>query len=239
MNYAVWFSGELEKLQDRLGYCFSDAGKLENALVHSSYAYEKGKSDHNERMEYLGDAVLELGVSRFLYDSFPSFDEGRLTRSRAAIVCGKSLAEWGRELGLSELLRTGRGLETEQVRHGSLCSDAVEALLGAVFLDGGFSRAMDVVNRYLAFHFSRHPIDGEENDPKSALQMLAHEKGMPSPVYEILSVSGPAHSPVFSVRVLVGSEEAGAGEGESRKSAEFAAARNAVFLLNREASETK
>ncbi|MBL3538601.1 ribonuclease III [Aminivibrio sp.] len=237
MNYAVWFSAELEKLQDRIGYHFSDVGKLENALVHSSYAYEKGKLEHNERMEYLGDAVLELGVSRFLYDSFPSFDEGRLTRSRAALVCGKSLAEWGRELGLSELLRTGKGLETEQVRHGSLCSDAVEALVGAVFLDGGYSRAMDLVVRYIAFHLSRHPIDGDETDPKSALQMLAHEKGMPSPVYEVLSVSGSAHSPIFSVRVLIGSKESGAGDGESRKAAEFAAARNAFFLLNREELE--
>ena len=239
MNYAAWFSGELEKLQDRLGYFFSDAGKLKNALVHSSFAYEKGKKEHNERMEYLGDAVLELGVSRFLYDSFPSFDEGMLTRSRAAIVCGKSLAEWGRALGLSELLRTGKGLETEQVRHSSLCSDAVEALLGAVFLDGGYSRAMDVVGRYLAFHLSRHTVGGKENDPKSALQMLAHEKGMPPPVYEILSVSGQAHNPLFSVRVLIGCEEAGAGDGESRKAAEFAAARNAVFFLNREVLETQ
>ncbi|HRX25553.1 MAG TPA: ribonuclease III [Aminivibrio sp.] len=239
MNYAAWFSGELEKLQDCLGYRFSDVGKLENALVHSSFAYEKGKTVHNERMEFLGDAVLELGVSRFLYESFPSFDEGRLTRSRAAIVCGKSLAEWGREIGLSELLRTGKGLETEQVRQGSLCSDAVEALLGAVFLDGGYFPAMAVIGRYLAFHLSRHSISGAENDPKSALQMLAHGKGLSSPVYEVLSVSGQPHTPLFSVRVMIGNEEAGSGDGRNRKAAEFAAARNAIFLLNREGSEPK
>ena len=115
MNYAAWFSGELEKLQDCLGYRFSDVGKLENALVHSSFAYEKGKTVHNERMEFLGDAVLELGVSHFLFSSFPLFSEGALTLSRAAIVCGKSLAEWGREIGLDEVLRTGNGLEPGKI----------------------------------------------------------------------------------------------------------------------------
>ena len=182
-------------------------------------------------MEFLGDAVLELGVSRFLFDSFPSFAEGSLTRARASIVQGASLVEWGLELGLGRLLRTGNSLEAEIATHQSLCADGVEAILGAVFLDGDISPAMAVIKRYLSFHLSRHPIDKGERDPKSALQILAHSRGMPSPIYETLEVSGRAHSPRFLVRVLLGNEEGGRGEGKSKKAAEFAAAEEAFAYL--------
>lgn len=231
MDYETWYAGELEELQKRLGYRFNDVKKLKTALVHSSFANEKGAKDHNERMEFLGDAVLELGVSHFLFDSFPHFTEGGLTRARASIVRGVSLAEWGLELGLGRLLRTGNSLESDLTLHESLCADGVEAILGAVFLDGGFSSAMTVIEGYLSFHLSRHPVDKGERDPKSALQILAHSRDMAPPLYETLEVSGPPHSPWFLVRVLLGEKEEGRGEGKSKKAAEFAAAEEAFCSL--------
>lgn len=235
MNFDSWFKGRLEKLQERLGYRFKDQSKLKTALVHSSHAHEKGLREHNERMEFLGDAALELGVSRFLYEEYPDFDEGALTRSRAAIVCGKSLAEWGVELGLPDLLRTGNSLEQDDGRRLSLCSDAVEAVLGAVFLDGGLSSLMEVVEKFLTFHTSRNPVREGERDSKSSLQMTVHEKGLPDPVYEVISVTGPPHSPRFSVRVMIGAGEGGRGEGDSKKAAEFDAAEEALSMLTGEA----
>ncbi|MGI6784248.1 MAG: ribonuclease III [Aminivibrio sp.] len=239
MDYDAWFRGELEKLQQRLGYRFKNPSLLNSALVHSSYANEKGLTGHNERMEFLGDAALELGVSRFLYEEFPDFDEGALTRARAALVCGKSLAEWGTELGLPKLLRTGNSLEQDDGCRPSLCADAAEALFGAVFLDGGYYPLMEVIKTYFMFHSTRKPIGGGATDPKSSLQMAAHEKGLPCPVYEIISASGPAHCPWFSVRVTIGGAEAGKGEGTGKKAAEFAAAEDALLNFLQETTKEK
>lgn len=237
MNFDTWFRGELDRLQERLGYCFKDPAKLETALIHSSYAHEKGADDSNQRMEFLGDAALELGVSLFLYRKHPGFDEGDLTRARAAVVCGKSLAEWGEEMNLGRLLRTGHGLRRDQSAAVSLCTDAAEAVFGAVFLDGGFSALMEVIEKYLLFHRVRNPAGSQERDPKSRLQIAAQEKGLSLPVYEMLSVTGPSHSPRFCARVLVDGHEKGTGEGDTRKDAEFAAAEKALSLFGPETCE--
>jgi len=231
MDYETWFSNELFRLQNRIDYFFSDNLILETALVHSSFAHEKGKKEHNERLEYLGDAVLELGVSRFLFSAFPQFDEGRLTRARSAIVCAASLSEWADHLGLCDLLRIGHGISRGEVRRTSLCSDAAEALFGAVFADGGFIASTGLIEKYLDFHFSLHPLEGQENDPKSSLQILAQERNLGIPVYEVISVSGPSHEPRFLVKVTIGGSVAGTGEGNSRKSAEFTAAGKAYAML--------
>lgn len=231
MDCESWFLGELQKLQERLGYRFEDLSRLKTALVHSSYANEKGAGGHNERMEFLGDAALELGVSHYLYEKHPDFDEGALSRARAGLVCGKSLAEWAVDLGLWKLLRTGNGLDHDGGGRSSLCSDAAEALFGAVFLDGGLPPLMKLIESYLAFHAARNPLKGREMDPKSSLQIAAHEKGLPSPSYEVLSVTGPSHSPRFTVKVMVGAEEGGMGEGESKKEAEFAAAEKTLSMV--------
>ena len=231
MDYETWFANELFKLQNRIDYFFSDPLILETALVHSSFAHEKGKNEHNERLEFLGDAVLELGVSRFLFSVFPQFDEGRLTRARSAIVCAASLSEWADHLGLCDILRIGHGIGRGEVRRTSLCSDAAEALFGAVFADGGFTASTWLIEKYLDFHFSLHPVEGQENDPKSRLQILAQERNLGIPVYEVVSVSGPSHAPRFLVKVTIGGNVAGTGEGNSRKSAEFTAAGWAYSML--------
>lgn len=234
MEYEIWFSQELKKLQERISFFFSDISLLKTALIHSSYAYETGKNEHNERMEFLGDAVLQLTVSQFLFSSFPKYDEGKLTRLRATIVCARALSEWANDIGLCELLRTGKGMRLSDVQKSSVCSDTAEALFGAIFLDGGFQASLQVIQEYLRFHLARYPLSGEENDPKSSLQILSHEHGFGVPMYEILSIEGPSHSPRFLVQVKLGAFIAGQGKGVSRKSAEFNAAKEGVlFLMNR------
>lgn len=231
MDFDDWHKLELEKLQERIGYFFADASLLKLALIHSSYKNEHGTSDCNERLEFLGDSVLQLFVSRSLFLLDTDLDEGGLTRRRAALVCGSSLRRWSEHLGLRHLLLTGKSLAREEIC-GSIMADAAEALLGAVYLDGGASAAEAAVDDYLSFISTCRP--GETSDPKSSLQILAHEKGLGNPLYEVVSVSGPSHRPLYTVRVIIAGASAGEGEGTSRKSAEFAAAREGLLSLSGE-----
>lgn len=231
MNFENWYARELEKLQERIAYTFNDISFLRTALLHSSYLNEHGGREHNERLEFLGDSVLQLSVSSFLFGAEKNFDEGALSRQRASLVCGASLRRWSEFIGIPHLLRTGKGVGRGTLR-SSMYADAVEAVFGAVFLDGGYDAADTVILGYLEFLLrtsSQEPVD-----PKSSLQMLAQEKGLGIPSYEILSVTGPSHEPLFSVRVLLGGAPGGEGTGTSRKAAEFNAAKEAVAYLSKE-----
>jgi len=231
MNYETWYAFELDKLQDRIGYIFDDISFLRTALLHSSYLNEHGGREHNERMEFLGDSVLQLSVSCFLFISEKKLDEGALSRQRASLVCGASLGRWSEYICLPALLRTGKGVVRETFR-SSMYADAVEAVFGAVFLDGGYEAADAVIRGYLEFLL--RTTSQEPMDPKSSLQMLAQEKGLGIPSYEVLSVTGPSHEPLFSVRVLLGGASGGEGQGFSRKAAEFNAAKEALSYLSKE-----
>lgn len=198
------------------------------ALTHSSWLNEHGGKECNERLEFLGDSVLQLCASRFLFTTGEELDEGAMTRQRAAFVCGASLKLWSCHVGLQRLLRTGRSLHPLDC-DSSLCADVAEALFGAVFLDGGFEAADSVVEGYLDFLLESSPPEAE--DPKSSLQILAQERGLGNPTYETVSVAGPPHEPVFLVRVLLGGAPAGEGSGPSKKAAEFSAARASLAHL--------
>ncbi|MFA7620625.1 MAG: ribonuclease III [Aminobacteriaceae bacterium] len=234
MNYEEWYTHELKSLQERTGYRFKDEALLRVALTHSSFMNEQGGSDCNERLEFLGDSVLQLCVSRYLYTTREELDEGALTRRRSAFVCGASLKRWSAHLGLPRLLRTGKSLYPVGAG-SSLCADVVEALFAAVFLDGGFEAAGAVVKGYLDYLAETAP--SEAGDSKSSLQILAQEKGLGNPLYETLSVTGPSHEPVFQVRVLLGGIPAGEGSGPSKKAAEFCAAGEAYANLSKETEE--
>ena len=231
-EYKQWFSGELLKLQERVGYFFSDPLLLEKALTHSSYAYEHGLPISNERLEFLGDAVLQLSVSHSLFAEFQEWDEGRLSRRRASFVCGSALLAWGVALGVCPLLRRGKGMAGND-GSDSCCSDAAEALFGAIFLDGGYEGVCRIVPAYLAFQSARPVSAIEEDDPKSRLQRVCQELGIGLPAYETAAVDGPPHSPLFTVRIFLSGETAGEGTGPSRKSAEFAAAEAGLLFLSR------
>lgn len=227
-------SPTISELGERLGLVFHDPGAIGQAFVHASYANENPDlvTGNNERLEFLGDAVLGVIVSRFLYARYPDADEGGLTAFRASIVNRSSLAALAIDLGLDRHLRLGRGeLESGGARRPSLLAGVFEALVGAVYLDLGF----DATN--LAFEpllISRLPDADQLDAPKSAksrLQEWSQRQHGLRPVYELVASEGPAHAQRFTVNVVVGSDLLASGSGSSRQRAEEVAAKAALDHL--------
>lgn len=214
---------DLLEFQRRIGYEFSDPALLEEALTHSSYAHERGVPFWNERLEFLGDAVLEVLISEELFRARPDASEGQMTRERASLVREEVLSAWGHALGLDGLLLLGMGQRGSASEN--MIGDAVEALIGALYLDGGLEQARAFLN-----HRPREAAR-EQLDPKSRLQILCQERNGPTPYYELLQRKGPEHDPIFIVRALLDGEELARGRGTSRKAAEQAAARAALKLV--------
>lgn len=221
---AAWIAGrDLEGLQDTLDYRFKDGGFLEEALCHSSFSHEHGLALSNQRLEFLGDSVLGFLVTRVLYERYPDAAEGELSRMRSELVCGVSLCRRAEALNLAELLLCGRSMR-KQALPPSLCEDALEALIGAVYLDGGVSEAERVVRRLF---FGGEAGNGAAPDAKSRLQILLQARGLGDPRYEVVGVSGPSHSPRFQVRLRVGNIDH-IGFGPNRREAEAEAAELAL-----------
>lgn len=220
-------------LEERLGHRFARRAVLRRALRHRSSEPRVG--EQNERLEFLGDAVVQLAVSDLLFRRWPDADEGALSRRRAALVNARVLAEKARALGVGRALRLGRGEEKTGGREkDSILAGAFEALLGAVFLDGGFAAAHGV-GRRLFERDVEEPIAGEQGDFKTRLQELAQERLRAAPVYELVCASGPDHAKEFEVRVSLAGEPLGVGTGPSKKRAEQAAARVALERLSAKA----
>ncbi|MBQ6386121.1 MAG: ribonuclease III [Lachnospiraceae bacterium] len=218
---------ELQELEAAAGHHFKDPGLLEMAMTHSSYYNEHRKSSAgcNERLEFLGDAVLETVSSEYLYRRYPEKKEGELSRLRAAMVCEPSLAKCARAAGIPEQLRLGHGEEHLGGRNrDSLTSDALEALIGAVYLDAGFAAAADVVKRLVLTRLEEEDLF---IDRKTLLQEMAQEDGL-SVEYRLLKEEGPAHMKTFTVEALIGGRVLGTGTGHTKKAAEQAAAREAM-----------
>ena len=223
----------MEKLEERLGYTFQNRRLLENALTHSSYANEnkaKGESS-NERLEFLGDSVLGMVVADYLYRNHPDMPEGELTRTRAALVCEESLVEVAGQLELGQYLKLGRGEDAGGGRQRpSIQADAVEAVIAAVYLDGGIGSARKLITRFILTN-NRREQEGVIRDFKTALQELVQRESGQVLTYHLLGESGPDHAKVFSVAVELNGKPLGAGEGRSKKEAEQAAAKAAVEKL--------
>ena len=219
------------ELEEALGVRFRDTGLRRLALVHSSYLNENPGEfrESNERLEFLGDAVLGMVVAEELYGANPGWSEGRLTQARAALVQEATLAEAAREIGLGEMLRMGKGEEAGGGRdRSSNLSAGLEAVIGAVFLDQGYDVAREVVLRVLAKGFSSLDEPQMSANPKSALQEAAQAEGLPSPTYRIVHEEGADHERLFVAEVTVGDEVAGRGEGKRKSLAEQAAAVEAL-----------
>ena len=220
---------KLEELEKKLGYTFQDRKLLEHALCHSSYANERhwDRLENNERLEFLGDAVLELITSEYLYKNYPKMPEGEATRTRASIVCEQTLALCARDLGLGDWLRLGKGEELTGGRdRDSITSDAMEALLGAVYLDGGFANAKEFVH-----HFILNDIEHKKlfYDSKTILQEQIHSETEVPIHYELIKEEGPDHNKRFTVQVLLETEVLGTGCGRTKKAAEQEAAYRALL----------
>jgi len=220
-------------IQEDIHYRFGQVKLLELALAHSSWANEQGRPElSNERLEFLGDAVLELCVSEEAYRRFPEADEGLLTKVRSKLVKTSTLAAVARRLGLERHLCLGRGEEAQGGRErDSLLADALEALLGAVFLDGGFPAAREFVLRLLDPLWPLSPAVPGGKDCKSRLQEITQESHRERPVYTLVESSGPEHHKVFEVEVLLPGGERFRATGPSLKRAEQAASAKAMSFL--------
>ena len=221
----------MEQLEQTIGYTFHNKKLLKQAMTHSSYANEKklGKLGCNERLEFLGDAVLELISSDVLYARFPKIPEGELTKKRASLVCEPSLAYCARQFDLPKYLLLGKGEDMTGGRmRDSIVSDATEALLGAIYLDGGFENARDFVLRFILNDMEHKQLF---YDSKTILQELVQEKGKLSVEYFLTGESGPDHNKQFSVEVCVNGTVLGRGTGHTKKAAEQAAAYQAIRKL--------
>ena len=221
----------MEALEEKLGYRFANRALLENALTHSSYANEnraKGVQS-NERLEFLGDSVLGMVVADYLYRTHPDLPEGDLTRTRAALVCEESLAEVAQVLELGAYLKLGKGEEAGGGRtRPSITADAVEAVLAAVYLDGGIGSARKLIQRFI---LDKEEEKSASRDYKTALQELVQRQPDQELVYRMAGESGPDHNKTFLAEVLLNGAVVGAGEGHSKKEAEQSAARAALEKL--------
>lgn len=226
----------MEALEEKLGYRFNQRALLENALTHSSYANEnksKGETS-NERLEFLGDSVLGMVVADHLYRTHPDMPEGELTRTRAALVCEDSLVEVAAQLELGQYLKLGRGEDAGGGRkRPSIQADAVEAVIAAVYLDGGIGSARKLITNFILTNNEREQ-EGAVRDFKTALQELVQRESGRVLSYRLMGESGPDHAKVFSVEVDLNGRPIGAGEGRSKKEAEQNAAKAAMAKLKAE-----
>lgn len=220
-----------ELLSDRLRYSFSDLDLLRQALAHRSWCGEQGAPESNERLEFLGDAVLGLVVAEHAYVQFPALPEGQLAKIRSAVVNARVLAEMAQELELGDALLLGRGEEGSGGRAKvSILADAMEAVIGAVYLDGGWEQAHDLVLALFQARIAAIADAPDGFDHKSRLQELTVHRGVGQPRY-VLQGSGPDHDRRYRAEVLVGGVRYGIGEGTSKKDAEQDAAREAYEAL--------
>ncbi|MGI6069631.1 MAG: ribonuclease III [Blautia sp.] len=224
----------MHELELKIGYEFQNFQLLVQAMSHSSYANEqrKGRLGSNERLEFLGDAVLELISSEFLYGKYKEQPEGELTRKRASLVCEPTLAMCARDLGVDQYLLLGKGEEQTGGRsRDSIVSDGLEALIGAIYLDGGLANAKEFILKAVL-------SDAEHKqlfyDSKTILQELVQEKGNNPILYQLLDEAGPDHNKSFTVEVSIGGRRLGVGSGHTKKAAEQAAAYQAVCTLKKQ-----
>jgi ribonuclease-3 len=213
-----------------LGLTFNDYALLEEALTHRSYLNEhKDSRAHNERLEFLGDAVLELAVTHFLYTKYPKKPEGDLTAFRAALVNTFSLADTAEEIGLNDMLLLSKGESKDTGRARQIIlANAFEAVLGAIYLDQGYEAVEAFVRRHLYAKIDAVVETRAWQDAKSKFQELAQEKKGHTPAYKTLKEVGPDHDKMFTVAVFVGTEQIAEGDGKSKQEAEQAAAQAAI-----------
>lgn len=219
----------MSSLEEVIGYRFRDKELLAEALTHKSHATERGVLRHNERLEFLGDSVLGLVVSYYLFLKNPSEDEGFLSKTKSAIVSRANLARWAELIGLGHYINLGAGehLSGGSKRH-SILANAMEAVLGAVYLDGGIPHAEKLIIPWL-----ESQVPGKlDIDHKSILQEIIQKTHKRPPDYELLSETGPEHEKLFAVRVCLGKKTLGLGSGKNKKEAQQSAARNALDFLS-------
>ena len=227
---------DLDGFQKIIQYQFNNIGLLKNALTHSSYANEKktGNYKDNERLEFLGDAVLELTSSEFIYTGNPDMNEGKMTRLRASIVCEPTLAMCARQIHLQEYIMLGKGEYLTGGRtRDSIISDALEALIGAIYLDGGFANAKEFIHRFVLNDLENKQLF---YDSKTILQEVVQAHGL-EVEYELTGEEGPEHDKKFHVIAKAGNLFVVKGTGHTKKAAQQQAAYNALLHLKKNGTQ--
>ncbi len=223
-----------KEFEEKIGYGFSNSRLLMQALTHSSYANERhmGKQADNERLEFLGDSVLEIVSSDFLFHKYPKYPEGELTRLRASIVCEPTLAFCTRELELGKYLLLGKGEDMTGGRERkSILSDAMEAVIGAIYLDGGFASAKEFINRFILNDIEHKQLFF---DSKTILQEVVQGRNEKELNYRLVSEEGPDHDKKFIVEARIGEVSYGQGIGRTKKAAEQEAAYQTLLELRKQ-----
>ncbi len=223
----------MESLEFRLDYKFNNIKLLKNALVHSSYANEvRGDTHSNERLEFLGDSVLSIIVAEHIFNKYPNMPEGELTKLRASLVCEKSLCSYSRELGIGECLLLGNGEDKNGGRErDSILADAFEAVLAAIYIDGGMKAAKKHVLNTVLRDLEHHYDEDSFKDYKTVLQEIIQRNPEESVSYILIDEKGPDHDKIFTVEVHLNSNVIGCGSGKSKKQAEQMAACQALKLM--------
>ena len=229
-------NSDLKEFQNRIGYHFNDEKYLKTALTHSSFANEvkMRKVNDNERLEFLGDAVLELTSSDYIYKNHSEMNEGSMTRLRASIVCEPTLALCARAFGLDEFIMLGKGEElTGGRKRDSIVSDACEAVIGAIYLDGGFASAKEFITKFIL-----NDLDNKKlfYDSKTILQEIVQASHKEELGYRLVKEEGPDHNKHFVAEAYVGDRVIGQGEGRTKKGAEQEAAYRGILKLREEQS---
>ncbi len=222
---------QLHGLEENISYSFQDKDLLLLAMTHSSFANEsKGKQrKSNERLEFLGDAVLEITVSDHLFSNYPDYDEGKMTKTRSSMVCEFTLASCARDIRLGDFLFLSHGEEITGGRErDSILSDAFEALIGAIYVDGGMEEASRFIHNYLLKDIGDRTLF---YDAKSILQEMVQASDLGSLRYRLIGESGPDHDKEFAVETLIGDKVYAQGKGRTKKSAEQMAAYQTILLL--------
>lgn len=227
-------SKKIERFEISIGYKFSNVRLLKQALTHSSFANERriNKQENNERLEFLGDAVLELTTSEFVFKNNPKMPEGELTKLRASLVCEQTLSLCAKEINLGEFILLGKGeAATGGRERKSILSDALEAVIGAIYLDGGFTSAKEFINQYIL-----NDIDNKKLffDSKTILQEIVQSDFKKKLHYELISEDGPDHNKNFTVMAYMDGQELCQGTGHTKKAAEQAAAYQSILALKKQ-----
>ena len=224
-------SKNLKELEEEIGYCFINKHLMTQAMTHSSYANEHrmNKTECNERLEFLGDSVLEVVSSDCLFHKYPEKPEGDLTKIRASIVCEPTLAYCAEVIKLGEYLLLGRGEESTGGRgRASIVSDAMEALIGAIYLDGGFANAKEFILRFIMNDLEHKQLFF---DSKTILQEIVQSQTEETLTYELLREEGPDHNKIFETQVKIGGKAIGQGIGRTKKASEQVAAYHGILKL--------
>lgn len=225
----------ISQLEDRIQYDFKDKEVISIAITHSSYANERKnkKLEYNERIEFLGDSVLSLVISEYLYKMYPNLPEGELTVTRAKIVCENSLSRCAADIGLGNYLMLGKGEELSGGRSkASVLSDAFEAVIGAIYIDGGFDTARGFILKYME-NIIKSCVEGKLfYDFKTQLQEIVQQNGEQHISYHVIDESGPDHNKAFVTEVRINDVISGQGKGRSKKESEQNAAKYALDKLN-------